>query len=267
MSSFASYYWTEDALGDSASILAFKQLLSDEFSVVQKTGAFLVLLRNHNPAAQCVAFDYFFYYESLGRYGLNNPFSPYSDELLTKARKQLQTKPIQSESPSGTIIAEANYASALGVLAHLGVEEDIDGITQILKSSYDATVIFNSCLVLQRVFGFTQKHYPEIVSIMIQIIKDDKWTENIRIMGVRAFANYKVFEIEEVLVDICKKCSLPISAYAAVILGNWDIQRHRNFLQKLSDKWPENAQYPASEVRSLLNSTDMLNGELSNSRK
>ncbi|GBO53441.1 hypothetical protein APA_1348 [Pseudanabaena sp. lw0831] len=252
MNDFTSYYWTSNALPDESSIEAFQQLISEESNNAQKIQAFLILLKNNNPVAQGIAFDYFFYFESLSRYGFNNLFSPYLYELLVKAREQLNNPPIVSIAPNGTIVRGANHASALGILAHLGEEEDIDLITNILESSHDPYVVFACCLAAQRLLGLTKKNYPKIISSLTQIIYEKQWSENVRIMSVRAFANYEIPEIEDILVSISRTQTLPISAYAAVILGHLNFERYRNFLQELSANWTQDIQYPASEVLDML---------------
>lgn len=256
MTGFISYYWLPETLSDATSLEAYKLLASKNSNTEQKVKAFEFLLKSKDPVAQGIAFDYFFYNESLNRFGCKNIFSTYRHDLLIEARKQLNNPPILSKAPSGTFVTGANYCSALGVLTHLGEEKDIESIANVLETSSENYVVFACCMVIQRLLGLTKKYYSKIVSTLIQIVYNEQLPENIRIMAVRAFANYKIPEIDNVLVDICKMCGLPISAYAALILGDRNLEQYRNLLHQLTESWAIDALYPASEVRDILKLND-----------
>lgn|SRR5262245_28806304 len=252
MDDFISYYWTPEALEGPGLVEAFQRLIAVESGAAEKAQAFGILLESDSVVAQGIAFDHFFYANSLSRYGMSNPFSGYLDELLIRAREQLRSEPVINTTPDGKQVVGANHASAFGVLAQLGEDEDLNLIAPILETSRDSNVVFAGCLAAQRCLGLTKKSHPEVISSLTRIIHDETWSEDLRVMAVRAFADYELSEVEDILIKVAMDCPLPISAYAADMLAHGDLARHRAFLRQVSDSWPENARYPASEVRQLL---------------
>jgi hypothetical protein len=255
---FVSYYWLPEALEDKHLIDEFERLLSKNSTMEEKIKSFGMLLESENTVAQCIAFDHFFYRDSLLRYGVDNSFYHYQDELLKKARNQLRSGAVVSTTPRGKKVYGANYASAFGVLTHLGEEKDIELVDSIFQASRDMEVLYSGCLALKRCLGVTKKFYPSLLSSISRIIYDDRQPEDLRVIAIGALADYEIPEVDELLVEVSQKCGLPLCAYAATLLGSRNFAQYRDLLQQLADSWPEDARYPASEVRDLLesNATD-----------
>ena len=98
----------------------------------------------------------------------------------------------------------------------------------------------------------TKEVYPEVISQITRIVQNGEWPDSLRVMALQAFTDYERPEVEDALIRVSLDCPLPISAYAADILAQKDFARYRDFLHQLSNNWPENAQYPASDVREML---------------
>jgi hypothetical protein len=254
MSDFVSYYWTPETLGSQELTRVFQQLVSEESVPEDKANLLHVLLESKSVVAQGIAFDHFFYAESLSRYGVDNPYQPYRDDLLVKAREQLRGPAVTNAAPDGTPVVGANHASAFGVLAHLGTKRDLDLIAPILKTSDDVNVLFTGCLAAQRSLSMTKKDHPAIMSGLARIILGKEWPEDLRIMAISSLDAYDNPAADVTLLSAARELSLPISAYAAHLIALRDLEKYRGLLQEIVGNWPEDAKYPADEVRSLLRS-------------
>jgi hypothetical protein len=259
MHNFLSYYWNPEELDDTSLIDAFRRLSTEDSTTEEKLRSFRVLLDSESITAQGIAFDYFFYKESLFRYGEEHRLYLYKEELINKARNQLSGRAVTSVNSTGKRVDGANYASAFGVLTHLGEEQDLELIGSVFQTASDSEVLFSGCLALKRSLGMTKKNYSVILSRLSQIIYDNSLPEELRVVAIGALADYEIAGVEELLVEVSQECDLPFSAYAAEILGSRNLTRYRNLLQELADRWPEGARYPASAVRELLegNATDV----------
>lgn len=230
----------------------FLQLLERDVTLEERLKLYKKLLKSDSVVAQGIAFDQFVYMQTLERWGISNPYLQFSEQLLGKAREQLKSPPVTAVNQRKTTLVGANHASALEVIAHVGQEDDISLIEPVLRSSSDVNVIYAGCSAARKCLSNAESVYPEIISTLNQIIFNEEHKLELRTTAVRAFDEYRVLEVEEVLIKAASQCPLPISADAAWILGIWDFQKHLALLQELSNAWPEEAMYPASEVRSLL---------------
>jgi hypothetical protein len=255
MSQFKSYYWTPQDLETKGLRRAYQQFFSSDSTLEQKLESFKRLLESDSVIAQGIAFDHFFYTESLSRFGSSNPYWQYSEQLLSQAREQLKNPPVTVTKPKEKAIVGANHASALGVLAHLGQEHDISLIEPILRSSCDINVLDMGFWAARQCLRDTENLYPEIIVTLSQIVFDEERDLDIRAAAISAFSDYMVPEVEEVLVKAAKQCPLPVSANAAWLLSGQNFQKHLALLEEVSKAWPDDAMYPASEVRELLKSS------------
>ena len=254
MDDFISYYWAPETLEDTSLNQAFQKLIDSESTTKEKLFAFETLIENDSVIAKSIAFDHFFYNESITRHGKENPFLYYKDKLIENARNILKGQSITSITPTGEQIFGANYASALGILVHFSEEKDIELIRPILLNSSDIAVLFAGFMAVGRCLSTIKKYDLQIITSITRIIHEDQWPEQLKVMAINALRDYETPEVEEFLVEVSKTCTLPISAYAAKILGSRNLARYRDLLQELVDSWPEDARYPASEIRTLLES-------------
>ncbi|BAZ31242.1 hypothetical protein NIES4074_37140 [Cylindrospermum sp. NIES-4074] len=254
MNQFKSYYWTPENLESETLQKAFYQLFSEDSTNEKKVLSFKTLLESDSVVAQSMAFDQFFYTESLTRFGNNNPYEQFSEQLLSKARQQLKNPPITANKLNEETVG-ANYASAFGVLAHLGQEEDIFLIEPIIRSSQDIGVLWSGLFAAEHCLSSANNLYLDFTEILSKIILDEEQNLGIRTAAIGvigAISEYAISSVEELLVRGVNQCSLPISAHAAWLLGFADLPKYATLLQEISNTWGDDAIYPASEVRDLL---------------
>ena len=255
MSNFNSYYWKSAKLETNILAEALKKLVSPDSTSEQKLASFRVLLESDSTIAQGIAFDQFFYNESLTRLGSNNLYARDAELLVEKARAQLRKPPVKVTVDNQEIVG-ANHASALGVLARLGNENDISQIAFVLKSSSDVNVLGMGLRASRTCLRDSNDVHVEIIEVLKQIIFNISLHLSIRKDAIYALAEYRVPEAEAILVESIENFPLPLSAAAAWILGARDREKYLPLLHQLSNSWPPDAPYPASEVRELL-STDL----------
>jgi hypothetical protein len=251
--SFKSYFWNEIEIKNKEVKAAIAILSSRDSTREEKISSFKTLLESESPAAQGIAFDQYFYNISLMRFGKDNPFEQFDDLLLSKARNQLRSAPVDSITISGLPIHGANYASAFGVLAHLASENDINLISPILSSFLDVEeIIFNGCLAASTSLKGSRAVYPKMFEVLSHIILSDDFSSATRTMAVDALAESLASEVEDILVKTVRLVLFPTSVYAAIALGERDMRKYRNLLEELAERLPENAPYPASDLREML---------------
>lgn len=258
MDDFISYYWNIDDVKPE-SRASLEKLLANQTSE-EKSKTLSRLLNSGDDIAQGIIFDQFFYADSLNRFGIANFLERFGQLLLGKARNQLQSPPIETVASNGKKIVGANYASALGIIARLGTEDDISLVTSVLKTSKDAEVLYNACLAVGHCFADTLKVWDETITVLKRIIYDDSLSDNLRITAVRAFADYKVPEVEELLREVAQECEHSISVFSAYTLAGSSFERNKDFLKKVSDDWGDDVGYPGSEIIEML-SEESVNSE------
>jgi hypothetical protein len=218
----------------------------------ERQRAFALLLSSELPAAQGIAFDQFFLAEAQTRHGSPNPFEVWADELLRKARAQLEAPPVATITSRGSPICAANHASALGVLMHLGGAEDLKAIQTVLDTSTDDNVLMSAVLAA----GSCAERAAEVPSTLLQRLADIVLTatlsEDVRSAAVGAVDGIPGPSTEVVLVMLASHAPLPFSADAAVRLGERNLPNYRELLTRLAAEWPEEAGYPITDVRTLL---------------
>jgi hypothetical protein len=108
MNQFKSYYWTPEELESETLQKAFHQLFSEDSTNEKKLASFKTLLESDSVVAQSMAFDQFFYTESLTRFGNNNPYEQFSEQLLSKARQQLKNPPVTANTALSVVMRYNN---------------------------------------------------------------------------------------------------------------------------------------------------------------
>lgn len=251
MNDFLSYHWNPLDLKDDKLISAFHHLIADSSLLEEKIQAFGILLNSDSDIAQGIAFDHYCYSHAMSRFGLKRPFGDYLDELLDKARKQLRRSSVISRGPeSDQLIEGANYASAFGVLEHLGDESDLDLILPILNSSTDTNVLFSGCMAAESCFD--NPSHSVYFSTMSRIILNDKIHENAKERAISALKECNAPEIDSLLIKVAKEYALPVAAYAARTLGHRNLEQHSALLLSLCKQWPQNSAPGVNDVYLLL---------------
>ncbi|MDJ0728126.1 MAG: HEAT repeat domain-containing protein [Prochloraceae cyanobacterium] len=223
---FDSYFWTPSELPRSPRIDFMKFRLPNN-SLEKKFKHFHNLLFSDSVIGRGIAFDQFSYsvepqrlkvesypwtYTIPEKLGAQSPYWKFSDELLVKAREELQKSPITSENLHAVTIKGANHASALLVLQHLASEEDVKLIVPIISSSKDTNVTYLSCKALKKCLYNSQNYYPEVLSILRNLIFNEQEDLENRQAAIQALETYNLPEVEELLIEISQKCPDLLSA-------------------------------------------------------
>lgn len=254
---FRTYHWQTSDLAGTEMEPALRVLSSPTSSREEKREALGVLASSENVVAQGIAFDYYFYHQTLLRFGsTEHPFQDLADLLLTRAREQLRRAPVDSVGASGNVIRGANHASALALLARLGNEEDLRLIEPVLASSSDVDVLVTGLGAVQHCAAQTQHEQPALAQVLIRIVRGPAHTMFVRGEAVRALSTCPGDDVERALIEICEHEPFPMSAWAALALGDINLERYFALIQRAVESWPSDAPYPASDVREMLAGSD-----------
>ncbi|WP_163998229.1 hypothetical protein [Pyxidicoccus caerfyrddinensis] len=253
MSASLSLYWQPPFPDMSPELTrAMSSLTGAGVPTAEQQRAFALLLASELPAAQGIAFDQFFLAEAQTRFGTPNPFKAWAEELRRKARAQLSAPPVPGITASGSPITAANHASALGVLMHLGGAEDLETLQAALDTSTDANVLMGAVLAAGSCAERASEVSPRLLKRLAELVLDAALPEDVRSAAVGAVDGVPGPAAEEALVTLASRAPLPFSADAALRLGGRDLRRHRPLLARLGAEWPEDAGYPVTDVRELL---------------
>jgi hypothetical protein len=93
-----------------------------------------------------------------------------------------------------------------------------------------------------------------LIARLTELALGVKWWGEIREFAISALRNVEGSAILESAARIAEESELPYCAYAGEILAERDLPRFRGLLERVSANWPQDAPYPAYEVRKLLRS-------------
>jgi hypothetical protein len=249
---FPSYYWALDGLRTPDASAA--RTLSERRELKQVVAAFEHLLASEDVAARGVALDQYAHCEARGRFGSSNPFARFTERVVAEARAQLRQPPVTATTPLGTLVVGANHASALGLLSHLGDATDLESIAGCLTPSQDVNVLEAACLAADHcVRDVVAEAARNIGARLAAIVQDPGSRDEVRLMALAPFRNQPSLDHVEMLLDTARHGTLPLAIHAAWALAG-RIEDDTE-LRRIAAGWPEDAPYPASEVRDLLASS------------
>jgi hypothetical protein len=251
--SFISYYWNKNEIKDEVLKNELVKLVSESSKNEEKITAFYNLLNSNSSAAQGIVFDQYYYNNSLMRFGNENLFEECKNSLLLKARKQLKKKPIKSISFTGRKIPAANYASACGILALLGVEDDIELITPILsKFLYDEEIVSCLCQAARNCTRNSKKNHLELLNLLSIVILSGNFSTDVRNTAVNTIANFYNEDVEKILIKTVNSALFSTNVIAAICLAENNLEKNRHILENLVNRLPDKSHYLTSELVELL---------------
>jgi hypothetical protein len=246
---FNTYYWHGHEFVDEELQRAWRIL--SEGNGRESIAAFERLLRSPDPIATCVALDYYDYADASERHGAANPFHAYRNEVRIRARNILRDAPSEK---SGTIESGANHASALGALLNLAEVQDSDAVASALEKATTSNVRFVGANVAGKVLQQAPHDADRLMRILERIALDSEAGDDERNAAVRAIAVAPPLRAAEALLRVSATDDLGLQASAALALLDIDVEKHREYVQRLVDTWPADPPYPAQDVIEALTS-------------
>jgi len=246
MNDFEAYYWRISDLA-TVNVTAGERLRRDEYAA-DTLAAFESLLHSDDVVARGIALDHISYAQTQGRLSVANPFAALIGQALESARTELNHPAVTSTSPRGSTVVGANHASALGVLSHYGDARDLDAISRFLEPSQDLNVLEEACMAVDHCIPEATSATRHAIGVRLAaIFCATHLAEEVRIMAISSFLDDPSLNQDDSLFNILNSNTMPLSAYAAWALIDRNLDNPG--LHQIVAGWPEDAPYPAGEVR------------------
>lgn len=245
---FNSYYWHDAVMGEPALAQARDALSRQD--TTEPVRPFLTLLASTRVAARGTALDHFQYAEATSRFGFENPFLAHRAEVLDAARTLLADPPVD-RGEGGAEIDGANHASALGAMMNLAEPQDGQRIAAIISSGATPDVRELALLCAETILEASPSQ-PDLTDALRRIVVDDDASDGDRGKSLHLLALADPAEAVSRAVELVRNPSLRLQASAAWLLADLDSDRYGTLLDDVVSRWPDDAPYPAFEVRQLL---------------
>ncbi|MFI1393602.1 hypothetical protein [Streptomyces sp. NPDC020681] len=244
--SFDSYHWQEAQIDDAELARARSRLASGEGD----GNNFLALLRSDNIVAVGVALDHYHHAETLTRFGDDNPFDPYSEEVLVKVRSILNS-PITLKSETGAYEDGANHSSALLVMTILADPDDSDdrmAIASAVEKASTRASLEAATEAAGVMLSDADTVDQNLLNAVAEIILDESRDVWDRVRGIVALGNVTDRRAGDVLAKAAHQKNQKLQLEAAIILASRHMSTHRKVIEEITASWPEDADYPESLV-------------------
>ena len=243
---FNSYYWSPVPMSDPV-LDAARAELREPTSLDASLGAFRTLLRSSSPAAVGVALDHFRYAEASSRFGTANPFLSEADAVVRQARAALD-EPAVAKATEGAAFDGANHASALAALVNLAQPEDGARVTRALDSARDVNVRENALQLAKRIARMSAAS-PPLVDALLRAAGNRAWSSNERAEALGVLYRAAPAQGVRLALRHLLDPDLMMQARAAWVLLQDDPEANRDRVVALVADWPDDAPFPAVDVR------------------
>jgi hypothetical protein len=237
---FHSFFWQDETLDDPVLAAAHAELMSPSGAAAYRH-AFRTLLHSGHPMAVGVALDHFQHADALSRFGGTSTLERDTAEVLEVARGRLR----QPASPGG-----ASHASALNAMMNLALPEDADLIADALAAATDYNVRLAATMAGDNALRLAEGPLPRLVEELGKVAFDDSLDPDERADALRALYPHNGPEAIALLLRAARSGVLELEIRAAWTLIGDDA--YVDLVRGVVAGWPEDARYPASEVRDLL---------------
>ncbi|MGW7381189.1 hypothetical protein [Streptomyces sp. NPDC054794] len=257
MSRFDTYHWHGVTLADST-LDAARAELEDPSGEEAALRGFVTLLRSGNLAATGIALDHYHYAITRERHGFGSVLKEYREEVRRCARKILRQGPAPG-SATGAAMAGADWASALLIMINQAEQEDAEIIAGALDAppNFDAeSAAFRAAgRILQQSTGTNER----LVAVLSRAVFDEARDADERLEALQALSRSPHAVTD--LLRAAELDDLELQATAVRALARLDLAAHRRLVEEKAASWPEDAPYPASDVRDVLAELDDLEGD------
>jgi hypothetical protein len=237
---FDSYHWRSATLGTSE-LEEARLLISEKHDCA----SFELLLRSDDIAAVGIALDQFQYREGLSRWGTDNPFAEYRDEVATRARAVLRDPP----SPgSDRVKPGASHASALNALTNLAEPEDAEFVLRALDRPLTADLQGAALVAASRVLERASLPNEQLMAALEKMVFDESLGLVERVDALSSLAGASSLRTVEILKRVLQLPHVKLQAHAGLHLLDRDHGAHRGTVERTARTWPTDPPYPADEV-------------------
>ena len=245
-----TYFWYEAQFPDPALQTARRTLVED-VTLEEKRRAFFSLLTSGSEAAQGIAFESYQRAESDARFGGPNPFQVYALQTRKRALAGLAEPPVLAGT-GGAVIDGANHASALYALFSLAKGEDTLLLPGLISTATDPNVRSGALQVARRAIMQRSEMDEALVSVLLASIANEAWPPRDRADALRVLKAADPVRAMSVSKRPITDYDPALQTRAAWVLATEDLPALRALLQSVVAAWPDDAPYPAVEVRQLL---------------
>ncbi|GAA4630558.1 hypothetical protein GCM10023196_056380 [Actinoallomurus vinaceus] len=247
---FQSWYWDCDF--DDAELEAAYDATGTATTAEEFRRAFLVLLRSEDTVARGIALDFFDRAHATNRFGEDNPFEPYREEVVATARAMLRRPP----RPGDDVAFEgADHASALLVLGKNGAgPEDAESVIAVLRRRPDGALRENALSAADSILSGSEAPDPRLVALIGEVAFDRSLDIRDRLRALGALREVPGDEVTALLVRATGEDDHRVQQEAAwgLSIGR-RFYAHRALLERLDASWPDDERrYEANEVRRAL---------------
>jgi len=226
--------------------------------------AYRTLLHSTDVRARGVALDQYTYACAQGRWGADNPMARLDDEVLAQARGMLAVAPEPAVPLADQPRVTACWNSALGVLAFLtdGSTTDLPRIVEVLESAFaeDLLDIYSLWALGERMVDADERTCARVGAWLAATFTDARLPLDVRVAAVKPFTDHRYgarLGHRSAIAGLLDQPEIRLSIAAAWVLADID-DPYRQAVRQAVAGWPEDAPYPADEVRDRLAAADEL---------
>jgi hypothetical protein len=247
---FDVIYWRYPQFEDRRLAQALEELAGSSDRGVRHRG-FGVLLNSDDISAVGIALDYYHRQDSYGRWGQDNEFSDYAATVLQRAR-MLLTQPALGVGELGAAVTAANHASALVAMLNLAEAPDAEAIAQVLETTTSEAARENALMTAGTALETSAEPSVRLVEALSAIVGDESADVGNRCDALSALSDADSPKPLGAIRSALECVDLRVQTQAAYMLAFHHRDEHLSILRRVVASWPDDAPFPADEVRDLL---------------
>jgi hypothetical protein len=226
--------------------------------------AYRTLLHSPDVRARGVALDQYTYAAAQHRWGAENPLTRFDEAVLAQARAMLAVTPEPTVPLAAQPRVTAGWNSALGVLAFLtdGSVVDLPRIVEVLDSAFAGDLLDIHALraLGVRLVDADEPTCARVGAWLAARFTDETLPVEVRVTALSPFRDDRYaarLGQRGAIADLLHHPEIRLSIEAAWVLADRD-SAHDQAVRRAVAGWPDDAPYPADEVRDLLAAADAI---------